>query len=108
MGSGGGLAGRREARAAARQAAPWMNRWSLCARGGAAEPPAGPGGKAFALLAWGRRRAWANLASYSPFSNQLETVYCITGENEDKCIEDRGSRAKQICRVRVKIYRPTF
>ena len=64
MGSGGGLAGRREARAAVRREAPWMNRWSLCAgrrRGGVAEPPAGPGGKAFALLAWGRRRAWANL-----------------------------------------------
>lgn len=84
---------------------------SVCAgrrRGRVAEPPAGPGGKAFELLAWGRRRAWANLASHSPFSNQLETVDCITRENKDKCVEDWGSGAKEICRVQVKINRPNF
>lgn len=93
MGSGlsrwvGGGEAEREAGAAARQAAPRLNRWSLCAQGGGREDwlslPAGPGGEAFELLAWGRRRrrrAWANPASHSPFSNQLENVYSLTGEN---------------------------
>ena len=56
----------------------------LCAGGGGVERlslPAGPGGEAFELPTWGRRRAWANPASPGSFSNQLENVYGITREN---------------------------
>ena len=56
LGGAGREGGWREARAAARQAGPWMNRWSLCARRAEEELPslpAGPGGEAFELLAPG-------------------------------------------------------
>lgn len=83
-GWGEGGAESREQLGRAQAGGPWLNRLCPCTAGGGQRLslPAGPSGEAFfELWAWGRRRAWANPASLSSFSDQLESVYSMTREH---------------------------